>query len=227
MSRVLIVEDDLDLSMITRENMKQAGYMADQAYTCEQALKLLDKHEYDLVLLDEMLPDMRGSQLCKTVRDKCTCPIIFMSCFADSDTIINALQCGGDDYMVKPINYRELLARVEAVIRRSKLYSENANHETDLIFRQFTLDTQHHRLKRGDEEIELSSTEYTILEYMIHHPDTLLLYHDLYENVWGNDSLGDVRTIMVHISNLRKKLDPDKTGIIQTVRGAGYIFSDV
>ena len=227
MSRLLIVEDDHDLSMITRESMRQAGYTADQAYTCAQALDLLGIHEYDLVLLDEMLPDMRGSQLCRVVREKCICPIIFMSCFSDSDTIINALQCGGDDYMVKPINYRELIARVEAVKRRSERFREKEKQETERVFLQFTLDTQHHRLKRDGEELELSSTEYALLDYMIHRPDTLLLYRDLYENVWGSDSLGDVRTIMVHISNLRKKLDPQRTGIIQTVRGAGYIFSDV
>ena len=94
-------------------------------------------------------------------------------------------------------------------------------------FRQFTIDTARHRVLRGEREIELSSIEYALLLFITRDLVTLLLYHDIYRHVWDSDSLGDVRTVMVHISNLRKKLDPDKTGIISTVRNAGYIFSDV
>ena len=222
----LIVEDDADLAEITAAHLIHSGYQVDMAYTCAQAEEMLSKREYDLILLDEVLPDRSGDELCRTIRTKCACPIIFMSCLDDSDTIISALRSGGDDYMVKPVNYAELLARADAVIRRSSgRKRELSGHMR--TFRQFTIDTARHRVLRGEREIELSSIEYALLLFMTEHPDTLLLYHDIYRHVCDSDSLGDVCTVMVHISNLRKKLDPDKTGIISTVRNAGYIFSDV
>lgn len=127
--------------------------------------------------------------------------------------------------MVKPVRYPELLARADAVIRRTQTQPKAENPLRE--FRSFTMDTLHHRILRNNEEVDLSSIEYALLSHMVDHPDTLLLYQDLYEQVWASDSLGDTRTVMVHISNLRKKLDPDHRGIISTVRGAGYIFSDL
>ena len=226
MYNALLVEDDRDLSVITQMNLKHANYQVDAAFTCAEALEFLKEKEYDLILLDVVLPDKRGDELCKIIRDACTCPIVFMSCLDDSKTIVKALRSGGDDYMVKPISYDELLARADAVIRRSKAVRGN-DKRGFYEFRQFTVDTDRHRALRGDEEIGLSSIEYEILKYMIDHPGELLLYRQIYENVWDSDSLGDVRTVMVHISNLRKKLDPERTGIIETVRGAGYIFTNV
>ena len=125
--------------------------------------------------------------------------------------------------MVKPVRYPELLARADAVIRRSGKVPD----EPLRTFKSFTMDTLHRRILRDGAEVDLSSIEYALLEYMTEHPDTLLLYQDLYQKIWSSDSLGDFRTVMVHISNLRKKLDPDHLGIISTVRGAGYIFSDI
>ncbi|NLV86978.1 MAG: response regulator transcription factor [Clostridiales bacterium] len=226
MYNALLVEDDKDLSIITQMNLTHANYQVDAAFTCQQALDFLAGKEYDLILLDVVLPDKRGDELCKIIRDACTCPIVFMSCLDDSKTIVKALRSGGDDYMVKPISYDELLARADAVIRRSKNIRGNDKRGFHQ-FKQFTVDTVRHRVLKGEEEICLSSIEYEILKYMVEHPDELLLYRQIYENVWDSDSLGDVRTVMVHISNLRKKLDPERTGIIETVRGAGYIFTNI
>ena len=224
MLRALLVEDDKDLSVITQMNLTHAQYEVDAAYTCAEALEMLQNNSYDLVLLDMVLPDSRGDVLCKTIRNACECPIIFVSCLDDSQTVVNALRSGGDDYMIKPICYEELLARADAVIRRSE---RKGSQNGQRLFKQFTMDTVRHRVLRGEEEIVLSSIEYEILRFMCEHPDELLLYKQIYESVWDSDSLGDVRTVMVHISNLRKKIDPDKSGIIETVRGAGYIFTDI
>lgn len=223
---ILLVEDNEDLAAITCAHLTHAGHRVEIAYTCAQAEALLAQDTYDLILLDIMLPDRSGEELCRSIRRDCDCPIIFMSCLEDSDTIVEALRSGGDDYMVKPVRYPELLARVDAVIRRSRQNQEApANHLRE--FRSFTMDLDRHSLLRNGEPIDLSTIEYALLQYMVDHPKTLLLYQDLYQNVWDRDSLGDIRTVMVHISNLRKKLDPDRRGIIETVRGAGYIFSDV
>lgn len=226
MYHILLVEDNEDLAAITCAHLTHAGHRAEIAYTCAQAEALLAQDAYDLILLDIMLPDRSGEELCRSIRRDCDCPIIFMSCLEDSDTIVEALRSGGDDYMVKPVRYPELLARVDAVIRRSRQNQEApANHLRE--FRSFTMDLDRHSLVRNGEPIDLSTIEYALLQHMVDHPKTLLLYQDLYQNVWDRDSLGDIRTVMVHISNLRKKLDPDRRGIIETVRGAGYIFSDV
>ena len=227
MKRVLLVEDDVDLSFIAAHNLTKAGYQVDKAFTCSQAQSLIKENSYGLILLDVVLPDMRGTELCSVIRSQCDCPIIFMSCIGDSDVIITALKNGGDGYMVKPVDYSVLLARVDAIMRRSNTKS---NKEEELFvkeFRSFSMDTIHRRISRNGEEIELSSIEYALLVYMVESQGTLMLYQDLYEKIWGNDSLGDIRTVMVHISNLRKKIDPDHIGIITTVRGAGYIFKDV
>ena len=231
MKRVLVVEDDADLALITALNLIKRGYQVDQAYTCKQARQLLSENTYQVILLDVALPDMQGTELCSVIRAESSAPIIFMSCLSDSDVIITALNNGGDDYMIKPVDYDVLAVRIEAIMRRvrpaesSELREEIV--ETVRQFRSFRVDTIHRRVIRGEEEVDLSAIEYSLLAYMMDHPDVLLLYQDLYKQVWGNDSLGDTRTVMVHISNLRKKLDPDKVGIIATVRGAGYIFSDI
>ena len=223
MYRILLVEDDLDLSVIASANLTHAGHQVDAVTTCAAAEELLAQQDYDLILLDVMLPDRSGDELCRIIRDRTDAPIIFMSCLEDSDTIISALRSGGDDYMVKPINYSELLARAEAIIRRTP-----RNHQSTLaVYKGFSVDRVHHRVLRDGLEIDLPSIEYSLLEYMMDHPNTLLLYQDLYQNVWESECLGDFRTVMVHISNLRKKIDPEHRGIIETVRGAGYIFSDV
>ena len=228
MYHILLVEDDQDLSTIAHANLTHAGHRVDAAFTCAQAEELLSQNEYDLILLDIMLPDRSGDELCRTIRQDCDCPIIFMSCLEDSETIVGALRSGGDDYMVKPVRYPELLARVDAVIRRyGHKRAQEAPEDNVRTFKSFSVDTSHRCILREEERVDLSSIEYGLLRYMMDHPNTLLLYQDLYQNVWETDSLGDFRTVMVHISNLRKKLDPDHRGIIETVRGAGYIFSDV
>ena len=223
--RVLLVEDDADLSLIAAHHLQQNQCSVDRAYSCAQALELIRTHSYDLILLDELLPDQNGSDFCAMIRPQCTCPIVFLSCCSDSKSIITALKNGGDDYMVKPIDYKELLARAEAIDRR--LHGRDTGSNGLREFRSFSMDTVHRYVVRNDEVIDLTPIEYSLLVYLVDHPDTLLLYQELYEQVWSCDSLGDNRTVMVHISNLRKKLDPAHKGLITTVRGVGYTFSDI
>lgn len=225
MQRVLIVEDDIDIAELTKVYLTHGGYEVVMATTFQEGLDCIRQQSFQLILLDEILPDGRGIGLCTRVRELCNCPIIFMSCLDDSETIINAFRSGGDDYVVKPVDYTELLARADLILSR---FGGSAPRKADNLrrFRQFSVDTAHHRVLREGEEVDLSAIEYGLLCYMIDHPNTLLLYSELYQHVWNTDSLGDVRTVMVHISNLRKKIDPNHSGLIETVRGAGYIFAD-
>ena len=229
MGHLLIVEDDYDLSRITKVNLSHAGYTSDAAYTGEQTEKLLEENAYDLILLDMMLPDTTGDVLCGTIREmQYHYPIIFMSCLDDNISIVSALKCGGDDYVVKPVNFEVLLARIDANIRRYKEQPNGTAQKGRLRrFRSLSIDTLRRRVIQNEKEVNLSSIEYSLLLYMSENPDTLLLYNDLYSRVWESESYGDFRTVMVHISNLRKKIDATGTGIIETVRGAGYIFCDV
>ena len=224
-NRILLVADDAELSSIAAHYFQQDPCSVDRAYSCDQAVELLKARSYDLILLDEWLPDQNTGEFCADLRSHCTCPIIFMSCCSDSKAVVTALKNGGDDYMVKPINYQELLARAEAISRRLR---GGENISDDLReFRSFSMDPVHRYVVRNGEIIDLTPIEYALLVYLVDHPDILLLYQELYEQVWSCDSLGDNRTVMVHISNLRKKLDPEHKGLITTVRGVGYIFSDL
>ena len=223
--RVLLVEDDRDLSVIAARHLQANHCSVDTAFSCAEALELTRSYRYDLILLDEVLPDMSGSEFCAIIRRQCNCPIIFLSCYSDSDSIIKALKSGGDDYMIKPINYQELLARAEAIARR--LHPEEQTESGLRKFRSFSIDTIHRNILCGGKVIDLTPIEYALLIYLADRPDTLLLYQELYEQIWNCDSLGDNRTVTVHISNLRKKLDPDHLGLISTVRGVGYTFSDL
>ena len=223
--RVLLVEDDAEFSLITAFHLQQDQCSVDQAYSCAQAMELLKANSYDLILLDEFLPDQNGSDFCTAIRPRCPCPIIFLSCRSDSKSVVTALANGGDDYMVKPVNYQELLARAEAIDRRLRRNEDVFGGLRE--FRSFSMDTIHRYVIRNNEIIDLTPIEYSLLAYLADHPDTLLLYQELYEQVWSCDSLGDNRTVMVHISNLRKKLDPEHKGLTGTVRGVGYVFSDL
>lgn len=226
MNSVLLIEDDMDLSYITKYNLESAGYNVETAYNGEDSVKMVKDSKYDLILLDMMLPDASGTDLCKTIRCEQTTPIIFISCMDAREIVIEALAKGGDDYIVKPVDYAELIARIEANIRRVRLDSKR-HARNNVQFRQFSIDIDRRVVKnRKREEIDLSPTEYQLLITFINHQGELLLYNDLYNSIWESDSLGDIRTVMVHISNLRKKIDSDKLGIIETVRGAGYIFED-
>lgn len=222
----LIVEDDEDAASITAAHLTHAGYEVQTARTCLRAERLLEVQDFDLILLDEILPDRRGDTLCRAIRERSSCPIIFMSCLDSSDASISTLRRGRDEHMVKPVNYTELLARAEALIRREGRHRRSVDRNLR-DFQHFSMDTTRRRVRRDGVEIDLSAIEYALLFYLVEHPDSLLLYQELYQNVWFTDSLGDVRTVMVHISNLRKKIDPNKSGLITTVRNAGYIFSDI
>ncbi|MFI3313271.1 MAG: response regulator transcription factor [Eubacteriales bacterium] len=231
MARILIVEDDVELNAITKAYLVHAGFDTVSAFSCHDAETILETSEVDLILLDMMLPDQWGTALCQRIREKSVCPIIFVSCIDDKQTMLDAFEVGGDDYMVKPVDYDQMIAKINVILRRISYYAERSREQAVVrVYRQFTVDTERRRVTRTvgeSQNVELSPIEYQLLAYMVENQDNLLLYADLYSNVWGNDAVGDVRTVMVHISNLRKKIDPQQTGMITTVRGAGYFFSDV
>ena len=229
MERILLVEDDKSLSFITKRILESRGYVVTAAMSLKEAREVLQKTRFDLILLDMMLPDGEGTQLCAEIRESSVCPILFVSCLSDNLTKISALQMGGDDYITKPVNYEELIARVQVNIRRAKLY--NLKTEADeFVFSGLLVKKQKHEVWLTDEKnvpvtlIDLSPLEFALLICLIDHEGELVMYQHLYQQVWQSEDIGDVRTVMVHVSNLRKKLGDAGKTLIHTVRSAGYIF---
>ena len=231
LERILLVEDDETLSFITKRLLENKGYDVTIASTLAQAREVLRKIRFDLILLDMLLPDGEGIQFCSEIRKHSVCPIIFVSCLGDHETKISALQMGGDDYITKPVNYEELVARVQVNIRRAKQYNQRSESD-ELVYHGFIIKKQLRQVWLTDEAgqpsvlAELSPIEYSLLLCLTAHKGELMLYQTLYQEIWQAEDLGDVRTVMVHVSNLRKKLGEVGKDMIQTVRGAGYIFRE-
>ena len=178
---------------------------------------------FDVILLDILLPGIDGIEFCAQVRQKVYCPIIFISCLSDENTIIKGLNMGGDDYIVKPFKGPLLRAHIEANLRRSRVFRD----ELVIQVNDLVLDQKTHTVKKDDQEILLSPTEYEILYYMMKNRGRLITFDDLYSAVWNQSSIGDVRTVFVHIHNLRKKIetDPSTPEFIITQRSDGYVFA--
>jgi len=228
----LLVEDDEQLTFITKRLLESRGYAVVTASAVSAAKEAMERFAFDLILLDMMLPDGTGTELCEEIRRDSTCPIIFLSCLSDNISKISALKMGGDDYITKPVNFEEMLARIQVNIRRVKEYSVSAQNPQDMSFPGLLLRKKKREAWLLGQDgslgslLELSPIEYSLLLCLAERAGELVLYQDLYQQVWQAEDLGDVRTVMVHVSNLRKKMGQSGKELIHTVRSAGYIFSD-
>lgn len=223
---ILVVDDDPDITEVITLYLRNSGYNVNTASNCNEALKKINNEYFHLIILDIMLPDFDGTFLCQKIRQYIYCPIIFISCIDDEDYIINALNLGGDDYIRKPFNPKELVARVKSNLRRV-IYDQNINilNNKKLSIKDLTIDVEKYTVINKNKEISLSPIEFNILLFMINNPDKILSYSEIYENVWKCKSLGDIRTVMVHVSNLRKKIEDNSSEkYIKTVKKKGYIF---
>jgi len=230
MEKILSVEDDEKLARIIKLMLTNKGYDVVCAKSISEAISQMEKQSFDLILLDIMLPDGEGTELCDSIRKFSFCPIIFVSCLRDSETKIKALQIGGDDYITKPIDFDELFTRIQVNIRRANQYNYGKSESLEEHLKGLLIKKNKREVWITDEsgtqveQLALSPTEYLLLMCFVSKQDELLLYEELYKKVWGVEDLGDVRTVMVHVSNLRKKLKDHGIDYIHTVRGAGYIF---
>ena len=208
MIRVLLVEDDPVIRDTTCYFLKsQQNFEVVCAETGGDALSHA-REKFDVILMDILLPDTNGVDLCQRLRSWHHCPIIFTSCLDDTDTIVRALEMGGDDFLAKPYNNKILLARIMANIRRVQMDgaepSVNGYHCA-----AFTLDANSHSVEKDGRSVHLADMEYRILTLFIRYPNTFFTANELYQKIWGKESLGDVRTVQVHIHNLRSKIEPD------------------
>ena len=231
MSRVLIVEDDPALLRGVSDNFAARGYQVETAADGEIGLEKAEKLRPDLIILDIMLPRINGYEVCRSLReDGFSMPVIFLTAKDEESDILLGLGLGADDYVTKPFGIRELLARAEAVLRRTEFPNGGGGENDgagDLVFGDFVLDRRSHKLR--DEEgrpVDLSPKEYGLLLYLLEHAGRALSRDQIMDEVWGYDARVSSRSIDRFITNLRKKIEPDpsRPTHIETIREFGYRF---
>ncbi len=230
---VMVVEDEQNLRETLTYNLMREGYRVISAGDGRTAIEMARREQPDLLMLDLMLPQVDGFEVCRTVRQEMQAPILILTARdSEVDTVLG-LELGADDYVTKPFTLRPLLARVKALLRRSEMAaaagsSSGAAASNDVAFDDFALDRSGRRLRQGDREIPLTMKEYDLLSYLIAHSGQVLSRDFLLEKVWGYDFSGNTRTVDVHIRWLREKIerDPGEPRRIVTVRGVGYRFED-
>ena len=221
--KVLIIEDEKRIAESLKKGLEISKCVVDVAYDGEEGYDLALGEEYDLIILDLMLPNMSGLDICRSLREKqISTPILILTARDQTQNKIEGLNAGADDYLTKPFSFEELLARVKAITRRSKKITKNT-----LVVRDLTLDTVIYEVKRQKRTIKLSSKEFAILTYFMQHPNQILTKDQLIQNVWNYNSDILPNTVEVFIKKLRQKIDKPFRGkpIISTVRGFGYKVS--
>lgn len=224
---ILVIEDDSDISNMIRDMLKHNGYGTKQAYSGTEALMVFDD-KVDLVLLDLMLPGLKGELVLEEIRKNSNIPVIGLSAKSDKDSTINLLKSGADDYIVKPFNNDELLARIEAQLRRYNQTSSFPNENNKLSYKDISIDTENYSVQVGDTSVSLTKREFLILELLMKYPKKVFTKSNLYEHVWNDEFFGDENTINVHISNIRSKVakvNPSEE-YIQTVWGIGFKMNE-
>lgn len=222
--KILVVEDEPDLNRIIVKHLQAEGYLVDSCFNGNDAIYYITEENYDAVLLDAMLPGKDGFQVLKDIRSKrIETPVMFLTARDQTEDIVAGLDCGADDYVVKPFSFEEVLARLRVIIKRSPKEHGASYQCNDLI-----VDTDKKSVTRGGILIELSPKEYSILEYMIRNKNIALSRSQIESNAWGIDFDGESNIIDVYIRYLRKKIDDDfDIKLIQTVRGIGYMLEDI
>jgi two-component system phosphate regulon response regulator PhoB len=220
--KIFIIEDETSIIKLVQHNLEKEGFIVSSSENGNEGLKQLKKFEPNLLLLDWMLPDLSGIEICKNIRKDNkfkTLPIIMLTAKGEEEDKIKGLESGVDDYLTKPFSYKELLARIKAVLRRSnpEIVSDS------LEFEDLSLDRVEKRVFRNNLEIKLGPTEFRLLEFFLMNPKRVYSRDQILENVWPNNVNVESRTIDVHIRRLRQSINLDgKKELIRTVRSSGY-----
>src|SRR5579863_8139808 len=223
---VLVVEDEDALSALLQYNLDKEGYQVTVAADGEEALVVIDEAQPDLVVLDWMLPQVSGVEVCRRLRarpETRNMPIIMLTARGEETDRIRGLDTGADDYIVKPFSMSELAARIRAVLRRIRPgLADDRLHHGDI-----TVDRVAHRVRRANKEVHLGPTEFRLLDYLIQHPGRVFSREQLLDAVWGSDVYVEARTVDVHVGRLRKALNIEGVNDpIRTVRSAGYSLDE-
>ena len=225
--RVLVVEDDPDINQLLCTIMSDASYQCQPAFSGSEAMLWAERERFDLVLLDLMLPGLTGEEFITRIRRGRTMPIIVLSAKAGLEDRVNVLRLGADDFIPKPFDNAEVLARVEAQLRRYKQFSGGGGSAV-LTHGDLTLDRESVTVTAAGKPVTVTAREFDILTLLMEHPKKVFTREQLYEQVWGGEYMGDDNTVNVHISNLRAKLaKASPAEYIKTVWGIGFKMSDL
>ena len=224
--KVLVVDDEKLIVKGIRFSLEQDGMEVDCAYDGEEALEMAKENDYDIILLDVMLPKFTGFEVCQQVREFSSVPIIMLTAKGDDMDKILGLEYGADDYITKPFNILEVKARIKAILRRGAAKEESKVDESVITCGELTLDLEGRRLHISGEEINLTAKEFDVLELLVTNPNKVYGREKLLNLVWGEEYPGDVRTVDVHIRRLREKIEanPSEPRYVRTKWGVGYYF---
>lgn len=230
--RILIVEDDTDISMVEEAYLEAAGFQTVIVTDGAEVSRLLKEELFDLILLDLMLPGKSGYEVCREIRDKVDIPILMVTARTESVDKIRGLGLGADDYIAKPFDPAELVARVNANLRQydrvmQKLPEEKEKQPEEIRTHDLRILINSWKVYKGDEEIKFPNREFELLKFLAMNPNIVFSKEQLFEKIWGYDYVGDNATVMVHINRIREKIEDDSRNpkILETVWGAGYRFN--
>lgn len=219
--KILVVEDEHKIASSIKKGLEQESFAVDVSYTGNDGLDLASTEDYDLIILDTLLPDINGVEICRRLREQnIHVPILMLTAMGQLADKVQGLDAGADDYMTKPFAFEELLARVRALIRRP-----HSSTGISLNVEDLSLDTVSYEVKRADKHIQLSNKEFALLEYLLRHPNQILTKEQIISHVWNYDADVLPNTVEVYIGYLRNKIDkpfPKNPTLIHTIRGFGY-----
>lgn len=226
-NKILIAEDERPISDIIKFNLEKEGYEVITAFDGKEALQKALEEKPDLLLLDIMLPQMDGFEICKRVREKSSVPIIFVTAKEEEVDKILGLELGADDYITKPFSVRELVARVKANVRRLDMSLPGETEEKEIIVnKDLSIDFMKYEVKKREKILDLTVREFELLKFLARQKDQVFSREQLLERVWGYEYYGDIRTVDVTVRRLREKVEDDSSNpsYIMTKRGVGYYF---
>ncbi|RCW48784.1 MULTISPECIES: response regulator transcription factor [unclassified Halanaerobium] len=223
--KILIIEDDTQIARFIELELEHEGYSVKKTDSGLEGIRLIREELFNLVLLDLMLPEIDGIEVCSRIRNFSEIPIIMITARSELDDKIKGLDTGADDYLTKPFAIEELLARIRALMRRNA--DEKEGDDNLLQVSDLTIDKSRHIVKRSGEQIELTKKEYDLLTYLMENRDIVLSREKLLNNVWGYNYTGETNIVDVYIRYLRSKIDePFSDRLIHTVRGVGYVLRE-
>jgi two-component system, OmpR family, response regulator ResD len=229
-TKVLVVDDEERIRRLIRMYMEREGFIVEEAENGTEALQLALDHHYDVILLDIMMPEMDGVEVCQELRKEKDTPVIMLTAKGEEANRVQGFEIGADDYIVKPFSPREVVLRVKALLRRvssSPFQNADTTAKNILVFPHITIDHDAHRVTADGEEVNLTPKEYELLCFLAKSPDKVFNREHLLKEVWQYEFFGDLRTVDTHVKRLREKLNhvsPEAAKMIVTVWGVGYKF---